>query len=379
MAQASFGEINFNTWGNNGFQSRPIDPSQNTYVITHGWNNTGGNAGNNFTPADWVAEKAQAIRELDPNANIVITDWESGARPGQNIFGVNFDYFGAAKNTKEAGEKLAEYLKAQGVDPNKTELIGHSLGGHLSGAAGAKYRELTGNLINLITGLDAAGPGFYGTMPTERLDPNDAKQVNAFHTSKLGYQDQIGTRDFYFNKNLLTQPGETPLAGSHGSSIKQDTFLRKGGSYTLADGTRLDSNRLRSPETGSIDVGTTNPNFTGSTTGTFEGGSNKFSLGIPEFVSFVQFDGAPFTTPTNMLFNLGKLTYKNGVNAEDSPRSIDTTLNINLSITQPENSPQTFNYAIKNQATNNTTGDAVLDADRLTFSGAGLSDRKSVV
>ncbi|MCC3467207.1 MAG: choice-of-anchor K domain-containing protein [Microcoleus sp. PH2017_06_SFM_O_A] len=186
----------------------------------------------------------------------------------------------------------------------------------------------------------------------------------------------MGTRDFFFNKNSFTQPGETPLAGSHGSAHKEDTFFRKGGSYTLKDGTRLDSNRLRSPGTGNIDVDTTNPNFTGSTTGTFGGGSNKFSLGIPEFVSFVQFDGTPFTTPTNMLFKLGKLTYKNGVNAENSPRSIDTTLNINLSITQPENSPQTFNYAIKNQATNNTTGDAVLDADRLTFSGAGLSEER---
>ncbi|WP_293196914.1 MULTISPECIES: choice-of-anchor K domain-containing protein [unclassified Microcoleus] len=382
MVQASFGEINFNTWGNNGFQSRPIDPNQNTYVITHGWNNTGGNAKNNFTPADWVAEKAQVIREQDPNANIVAMDWESGAKT---------DYSKAAANTKEAGQKLGEYLNNIGVNPKKLELIGHSLGGHIVGSAGAKYRELTGNLINLITALDPAGSGFKirarqiegGTNmieepvpPSDRLDPTDAKQVNAFHTSKLGYQDPIGTRDFYFNKNLPTQPGETPLVGSHGSSYKQDTFFRKGGSYTLADGTRLDSNRLRSPGTGNIDVDTTNPNFTGSTTGTFRGGSNKFSLGIPEFVSFVQFDGAPFTTPTNMLFNLGKLTYKNGVNAENSPRLIDTTLNINLSITQPENIPQTFNFAIKNQATNNTTGDAVLDADRLTFSGAGLSQER---
>lgn len=383
MVQASFGEINFNTWGNNGFQSQSIDPNQNTYVIAHGWNNTGGNAGNNFTPADWVAEKAQAIRELDPNANIVAMDWESGAKT---------DYSQAAANTKEAGQKLGEYLKNVGVNPNKTELIGHSLGGHIAGSAGAKYRELTGNQINLITALDAAGPGFgirarpigSGTdvveepvPPSDRLDPTDAKQVIAIHTSKLGYQDTIGTKDIYLNKNELIQPGgKIPLNDSHGYAHKIDTELRNGASFSQKDGSTFDFNRLRSSEKGSINFDTTNPPFTGSTTGTFGGSSNKFSLGTPEFVSFVQFDGKPFSTGTDILFNLGKLTYRNGVNAEDSPRSIDTTLNINLSITQPENSPQTFNFAINNQATNNTTGDAVLDADRLTFSGAGLSEER---
>ncbi|GCL34895.1 peptidyl-prolyl cis-trans isomerase [Planktothrix agardhii CCAP 1459/11A] len=375
MVQASFGEVNFNTWGNNGFQqSRPIDPNQNTYVITHGWNNTGGNAANNFTPADWIPEKAQAYRDLDPNANIVVTDWESGAKKNFN----NINYFSAAENTKEAGEKLAEYLKDQGVDPNKTSLIGDSLGAHLSGAAGAKYRELTGNQINFIRALDAAGPGFYGKGPTERLDPSDAKQVEAWHGStSLGYPDPIGTRDIYINDKLLAQPGGLPVLGSHGYPHRLETSVVKGESFAQADGTRFDLNRLSSPETGRIDIDTTNPNFTVSTSGTFEGGSNKFSLGIPEFVSFVQFDGIPRTLiGTNSPFELGKLTYKNGENAEDSPRSIDTTLNINLSITQPENIPQTFNFAIKNQATDNTTGDAVLDADRLLFSGAGLSQER---
>lgn len=76
---------------------------------------------------------------------------------------------------------------------------------------------------------------------------------------------------------------------------KVDTAARKGDSFAQADGTRFDLNRLQSPETGRIDIDTTNQNFTVSTSGTFEGGSNKFSLGIPEFVSFVQFDGIPRT------------------------------------------------------------------------------------
>ena len=402
MVQASFGEINFNTWGNNGFQqSRPIDPNQNTYVVTHGYQNTGGNAKNNFTPEPWISDMAQAIRDKDPNANIIVTDWESGAKP-LGLIGV--DYSIAAGNTREVGNQLAQYLRDQGVDPNKTELIGHSLGAHISGFAGAQFRQLTGNLINRIVGLDPAGPefttrdilntlftppigGLFGITgvvkepvpPSDRLDPTDAKQVIAEHSAPntFGYKDQIGTKDIYYNKNQVLQPGALTPIDNHGYAPKGHTELIKGASFPQKDGTRFDLNRLQSPETGRIDIDTTNPNFTVSTSGTFEGGSNKFSLGIPEFVSFVQFDGIPRTLiGTNSPFELGKLTYKNGENAEDSPRSIDTTLNINLSITQPENIPQTFNFAIKNQATDNTTGDAVLDADRLVFSGAGLSEER---
>ncbi|MGB8689702.1 MAG: choice-of-anchor K domain-containing protein [Microcoleus sp.] len=378
MVQASFGEINFNTWGNNGFQqSRPIDPNQNTYVITHGWNNTGGNAGNNFTPADWVAEKAQAYRDLDPNANIVVTDWESGAKPGWNINGINLDYPSAAKNTKETGEKLAEYLKDQGVDPNKTSLIGDSLGAHVSGSAGAKYRELTGNQINFIRALEAAGPGFYGKMPTERLDPSDAKQVEAWHGStSLGYRDPIGTKDIYINDKLLAQPGGLPVLGSHGYPHRLETSVLKGASFPQSDGTKLDLNRLRSSETGRIDLDTTKPSFTGGTTGTFGGGSNKLSLGTPTFASFVEFNGKLFSTGTDILFDLGKLTYQNGETKAGSEPTGDIPLEITLSVTQPESSPQTFNFVVKNQVVPNDTGNAVLDGDRLLFSGAGLSEER---
>ncbi|WP_081694812.1 MULTISPECIES: choice-of-anchor K domain-containing protein [Planktothrix] len=396
MPQASFGEVNFNTWGNNGFQSRPIDPNQNTHVIIHGWNNTGGNAANNFTPADWIPDMAQAIRDNDPNANIVVMDWESGAKKNFN----NINYFSAAEKTKEAGQKLGEYLKEIGVNPNKTELIGDSLGGHVAGSAGAKYRELTGNLINLIIGPDAAGPGFtfrdivrtvtdelpsggmFGSTvskepvpPSDRLDPTDAKQVIPLHASILGHPDPIGTKDIFLNSKSFTQPGKTPIS-SHGTPHELYTDLLKGASFPQSDGSKFDLNRLLSPETGRIDIDTTNPTFTGSITGTFGGGSNKFSLGTPEFASFVQFDGNTFSTGTDARFELGTLTYRNGETEAGSEPTGDIPLEITLSVTQPESSPQTFNFAIKNQVTENTTDNAVLDADRLLFSDAGLSKER---
>jgi len=68
------------------------NPEQNTYVITHGYlnqggstSNTGGNPNNQFTPENWMSEMAKALREKAPNANIILVDWEDGARPQAGI------------------------------------------------------------------------------------------------------------------------------------------------------------------------------------------------------------------------------------------------------------------------------------------------------
>ncbi|WP_341731345.1 choice-of-anchor K domain-containing protein [Microcoleus sp. EPA2] len=322
---------------------------------------------------------------------MVAVDWESGAKP----FLIGVDYKVAAGNTREVGNQLAEYLRDQGVDPNKTELIGHSLGAHISGFASAQFRQLTGNLINRIVGLDPAGPEFttrsrpiggaLGTgvveepvPPSDRLDPTDAKQVIAGHSAPntFGYKDQIGTKDIYFNEKLLLQPGASNSIDNHGSITKGFTELIKGGSFYQADGSKFDREQFYSPETGRINIDTTKPSFTGSITGTFGGGSNKFSLGTPTFASFVQFDGNTFSTGTDINFSLGKLTYQNGVTNLGSEPKGDIPLEITLSVTQPQSSPQTFNFVVKNQVVPNDTGNAVLDGDRLLFSGAGLSKER---
>jgi hypothetical protein len=69
------------------------NPEQNTYVLTHGYLNqggnississtTGGNQNNQFKPEDWMSKMADALREKEPNANIILVDWEDGAKPG---------------------------------------------------------------------------------------------------------------------------------------------------------------------------------------------------------------------------------------------------------------------------------------------------------
>jgi pancreatic triacylglycerol lipase len=56
-------------------------------------------------------------------------------------------------------------------------LLGHSLGAHTVGYAGER---ITG--LGRITGLDPAEPYFQYMPPHVRLDPTDAKFVDAIHT-----------------------------------------------------------------------------------------------------------------------------------------------------------------------------------------------------
>ena len=396
---------------------------QNTYVITHGYLNqggnisntvsfTGGSPSNQFKPEDWMSEMAKSIRQKDPNANIILVDWEDGSKLESGIPFPNRStptlptYERAATNTKEVGNQLAQYLKERNIDPNKTELIGHSLGAHVSGFAGAKYKEITGNELNRITGLDPAGPIFEtrktgkfsteilpglapGTVttvvvaeeepvpPSDRLDPDDAKRVVVIHTSKLlGNDLSLGDFDIFVNANdFLQQPGKIPLISAagdnHGYAYELYTDLAKGTAFPQSDGKLLNLNRLNSAETGKIDVDTTKALFAGSTSGTFGSGGNKKILGTPaggDSESYLQFDDSEFTTATDISFNLGNLTYRNGVTVFGSEPQGDFPLNVRLSLTNPVPSTQNFNFSFNLTATLNETKDPVKDGDILRFS-----------
>ncbi|MEG4353144.1 choice-of-anchor K domain-containing protein [Microcoleus sp. LAD1_D5] len=454
-------KVNFNIWGKERIvQSTPstlgVDDSalrsanpvglpqpfettadKNTYVIIHGFQNqggnqvdTGGNPNNQFTPETWMSERAKALRERDPDANIILVDWEDGSKPplGLPLLPDQVPllslstYDRAASNTREVGDQLAQYLKARNLDPNKIELMGHSLGAHVSGFAGAKYKELTGNELNRITGLDPAGPNFEtrntgfrsvpgaepGTVisipevepvpPSDRLDPGDATRVVVIHTSSfLGNDLLLGELDFFVNpNNFLQQPGNLPvfggIGGNHGYANELYTQLINGNVFPQSDGSNFNYLRLNSSETGRIDVDTTKVFFEGSTSGTFDNGENKKSLGTPadgDSESYVRFDGRKtegnefsddqefsrakgISTASDIPFSLGNLTYRNGITFEDSTPKGDFPLDITLSLTNPVPNTQTFNFSFNLTATENT-GDPVKDADILRFSDSGIS------
>jgi Ca2+-binding RTX toxin-like protein len=250
--------VTFNIWGNGSIdRSGRINPNEPTYVITHGWRNTGGNAGNGYKPADWIANEAQTLRQRESNANIILVDWEKDAG--------NLLYFPSADKTRDVGNQLATYLRNSGVDPNNTTLIGHSLGAQISGFAGSAYRQSTGRSIDQIIGLDPAGPNFEGKGPNDRLDPTDANRVVALHTSiVLGYNDRLGTQDIYANKKDWFQPGNSIipknfLGGDHTYGTTLFTELLQGNSFTQPNGSLLNLNTVvNAGFTGENDASTKN-------------------------------------------------------------------------------------------------------------------------
>ena len=250
--------VSFNIWGNGSINpSGRINTDAPTYVITHGWRNTGGNAGNGYKPGDWLASQAQAIRQRESSANIILVDWEKDAG--------NLLYFPSADKTRDVGNQLATYLKNSGVDPNYTTLIGHSLGAHVAGFAGSAYRQSTGKAINQIVGLDPAGPAFEGKGAGDRLDPTDANRVVAIHTSiVLGYNDRLGTQDIYANKKDWWQPGNSIipknfLGGDHTYGTTLFTELLQGNIFSQSDGSLFNLNTVvNAGFTGENDVSTKN-------------------------------------------------------------------------------------------------------------------------
>ncbi|XP_055304651.1 phospholipase A1-like [Sitodiplosis mosellana] len=101
------------------------------------------------------------------------------------------------------GSYLARVIQELELDTDIIELIGHSLGAHIAGYAGA---TLNGTLSR-ITGLDPAGPGFDSTK--NGLNKTCARFVQVLHTNpgELGTNEQRGDLNFYANNKTTTQPG----------------------------------------------------------------------------------------------------------------------------------------------------------------------------
>lgn len=129
------------------------------------------------------------------DGNICAVDWSRLALQQYNF---------AADNTRNVGQylgKFVEYLAANGFALDKVTLIGHSMGAHISGFAGASLRA---GRVGMIVGLDPAGPGFtkINVQPErDRLDPSDAQFVQVLHTDKnfIGSQIPLGHQDWYPN------------------------------------------------------------------------------------------------------------------------------------------------------------------------------------
>ncbi|MEM7593645.1 MAG: hypothetical protein AAF383_19400 [Cyanobacteria bacterium P01_A01_bin.83] len=240
------------------FEQKPVDTDSDTYVITHGYLSS--------SDSEWVGNLAEEIEQLDSNSNIILTDWSEAAG--------TVNYFSAVEDTEEVGNQLANWLIDEEINPDTTQLIGHSLGAHASGIAGDIYSDITSSSIETIVGLDPAGPAYEdslfsnGKPADERLDPTDGDRVVAFHTSDtFGYDDPLGLLDLYINPDDLLQPGKSNALGNHAYSQDLYTDLIAGNGYVQSNEGVLGDGIFDYDDvfafSGSIDVDTTNSVFLG--------------------------------------------------------------------------------------------------------------------
>ncbi|XP_047527462.1 pancreatic triacylglycerol lipase-like isoform X1 [Vanessa atalanta] len=159
-------------------------------VLAHGWLNHG-----DGPMPESIKEAYLNVSDL----NIIVVDWGKPA---------NVNYIWASYNVAMVGRLLTEFLNfliGEGVSMDDVHLIGHSLGAHVVGIAGAYVKQ---GPIDTITGLDPALPLFTLGNKDARLDKHDARHVEVIHTcgGYLGFASPLGHIDFYPNGGTR-QPG----------------------------------------------------------------------------------------------------------------------------------------------------------------------------
>lgn len=98
--------------------------------------------------------------------------------------------------------------KSHAIPFNNILLIGHSLGGQISGFVGKLINEKVGKKLPRIIAMDPAGPLFDTRPEDKRLNKNDAEIVEVIHSDggTFGFLNSCGTIDFFPNGGS-SQPG----------------------------------------------------------------------------------------------------------------------------------------------------------------------------
>ncbi|XP_046645359.1 pancreatic lipase-related protein 3-like [Daphnia pulicaria] len=181
-------------------QKSYFDPSLPTKIFAHGWNGSPMSA--------YSTRDAYLYRE---ECNFIAVDWSVLASGIEYPLIVERDVPRAAIHTG----KFIDFLVENTQTPfSSIHLMGHSLGAHVAGGAGA---AVTLGRVPRITGLDPAGPFFSLNDTDTRLDPSDGDFVDIIHTNggtllgdELGFLPPIGHIDFYPNGGQF-QPGCSEL------------------------------------------------------------------------------------------------------------------------------------------------------------------------
>ncbi|XP_017768991.1 PREDICTED: pancreatic lipase-related protein 2-like [Nicrophorus vespilloides] len=187
--------------------------------IIHGWLES--------YERQWYTDMTRAYL-LRYDCNVIQVDWKEEAAQLYSV---------SVQNTKIIGDSVGDFIvklnKNLGLGLEKVHVVGHSLGGQVSGFAGKEVLRLMGKKIDRISGLDPAGPEFEGKDTTERLYVGDANFVDITHTDRgvFGYKESIGTVDFMPNGGDRRQPGCTLLEHDNQLTLVQDIFCSHIHSY----------------------------------------------------------------------------------------------------------------------------------------------------
>lgn len=160
-----------------------FNTSRTSKVIVHGYRAMG-------SKPSWVMELGQVLLKAE-DVNVLIVDW---------VYGASFAYNLVVESYKEVAVQISvliNQLQKQGSKLESFHFIGVSLGAHVAGFVGTLFEGKIGR----ITALDPAGPMFKRADTFDRLDPSDAKFVDAIHTDSdyFGISIPVGHVDFFLN------------------------------------------------------------------------------------------------------------------------------------------------------------------------------------
>lgn len=166
-----------------------------TIFLVHGFSRTP------FEPGLMAIK--DAYLSLPHKVNVFTVDW-SECSSGGTV------YLSPASNTRVIGRIIANfvnYLSEIGADLKSIKFVGHSLGAHVLGFAGKKFKATFNKSLSIITGIDPASPGFCNCDQQSRLSENDAECVEIIHTTEsFGCSCPMGTVDYFVNGGVV-QPG----------------------------------------------------------------------------------------------------------------------------------------------------------------------------
>lgn len=171
---------------------KTLDTRIPTRVLIHGWMES--------RYSNMVITVRNAYLASYIPVNIIVVDWSAYSKNS---------YIIVRSRVSNVGYFVAKFLqtliKKFGLKTEQIQLIGFSMGAHIAGIVG---KNMGNKRIPVIYGLDPAAPLFDFHKKNERLDASDADYVEVIHTSAelLGYEDAIGTTDFYVNFGYK-QPG----------------------------------------------------------------------------------------------------------------------------------------------------------------------------